>query len=112
MPIYRLNVWRLSELGEKDVQAYYVIMLNEIAETEHDMKFSMERGGGSGGIPHFSECEREEKSESRLLMLSSWSCTLFHGKTKGGISHQQQHMVSKGQVHNNLGSSFRQRSIY
>lgn len=30
MPIYRLNVWRLSELGEKDVQAYYVIMLNEI----------------------------------------------------------------------------------
>lgn len=46
MPTYRLNVWRLSELGEKDVQAYYVIMLNEIAETEHDMKFSIERGGG------------------------------------------------------------------
>lgn len=52
MPIYRLNVWRLSELGEKDVQAYYVIMLNEIngeLETEHDMKFSMERGGGEWG---------------------------------------------------------------
>lgn len=33
MPTYRLNVLysgRSSELGEKDVQAYYVIMLNEI----------------------------------------------------------------------------------
>lgn len=73
------------------------------------MKFSMERGeGGSGGIPHFSECEREEKRG-----VSSPDALVFHGrKREGGISHQQQHMVSKGQVHNNLGSSFRQRSIY
>lgn len=67
MPIYRLNVWRLSELGEKDVQAYYVIMLNEIngeLETEHDMKFSMERGeGGEWGntSPLSSQCVKERR---------------------------------------------------
>lgn len=52
------------------------------------MKFSMERGEGGGVGEYltskFSVYEREEKSESRLLMLSSWSCTLFHGRKNKG----------------------------
>lgn len=76
---------------------------------EHDMKFSMERGVGGVGEYLTSQSVKERRREgSRLLML--WYS--MGEKTKGGISHQQQHMVSKGQVHNNLGSSFRQRSIY